>query len=386
MGIWKDKERKEWVYQFQYRRKNYGGRGFVTRREAATAREKRRKEVKTALKQIQTGIGFKEVASSYLDYSERKHAKRTYDYKALTYRTFLQMHRDIHLSELDPTHISRYLNTMPTNSVYNARRKDLSALFEWAITNYKLDIKNPCAMLKKMPHTPKAKYIPPEDVILKLIMAADPETDEQDLLLVVIHTLGRIDEVLRLKWEDVNFEKRTVTLWTRKRKDGAYEPDALPMGTDLYTVLMSRWKTKNQGTWVFYNEDTQDRFNHRPKLMAGLCKRAGIPPVGYSRRKVAKGPHKGEIRDFPLYIGFHALRHFMASFLADQEKVGVKAVSGLLRHKNLKTTEIYLHTIDEGQRIAIDQIQGKFTSENTKPLQKPLQETKEEVTNNSLTP
>ena len=50
-----------------------------------------------------------------------------------------------------------------------------------------------------MPQTPKSKYIPPEDVILKLIMVADPETDEQDLLLVVIHTLGRIGEVLRLK-------------------------------------------------------------------------------------------------------------------------------------------------------------------------------------------
>jgi hypothetical protein len=33
-----------------------------------------------------------------------------------------------------------------------------------------------------------------------------------------------------------------------------------------------------------------------------------------------------------------------------------------IRHKNLRTTEIYLHSIDEGQRIAIDKIQGKFTS------------------------
>lgn len=56
-------------------------------------------------------------------------------------------------------------------------------------------------------------------------------TDEQDLLSVIIHTLGRIDEVLRLRWEDVNFEKRLVTLWTRKQKDGAYESDSLPRET-----------------------------------------------------------------------------------------------------------------------------------------------------------
>lgn len=237
-----------------------------------------------------------------------------------------------------------------------------------------------------MPHTPKSKYIPPEDVILKLIMVADPETDEQDLLLVVIHTLGRIDEVLRLKWEDVNFEKRMITLWTRKRKDGAYEPDALPMGEDLYRILKARWKIRRQEVWVFFNEDTQDRYYHRPKLMAGLCKRAGIPPIGMGRRKIQKGKRKNKIEDYPLYIGFHALRHFMASYLADQEKVGVKAVSGLLRHKNMRTTEIYLHSIDEGQRIAIDKIQGKFTPKNVNPQASPTSIEEKGATSNGVTP
>lgn len=327
----------------------------------------RRKEIKEESKLILPGMGFKEAASAYLDFSERKHATDTYKYKKLTYKTFLEMQGDLIITAIEPIHIIEYLNTLSTNAIYNARRKDLSALFTWVIKNYNLDMKNPCSGIDKMPHTPKKKYIPPENVILKLIMAANPETDEQDLLLVVIHTLGRIDEVLRLKWEDVNFEKRIITLWTRKRKDGAYESDALPMGEDLYSILKSRWKNRKQETWVFYNEDTQDRYYHRPKLMAGLCKQAGVPPIGYNKRKIPRGRHKGETEDHPLYIGFHALRHFMASYLADQEKVGVKAVSGLLRHKNLRTTEIYLHSIDEGQRIAIDKIQGKFTSRKDDP-------------------
>lgn len=60
-------------------------------------------------------------------------------------------------------------------------------------------------------------------------------------------------------------------------------------------------------------------------------------------------------------IPIQAAAKLIPAGLADREKVGVKAVSGLLRHKNLRTTEIYLHSIDEGQRLAIDKIQGKFT-------------------------
>lgn len=367
MGIWKDKIRKDWRYDFQYRGKRYAGGGLASRREAIAERENRKKEVRQLPEQQKTAMAFSDIAKEYLDHSARKHADGVYKYKAFVYANFIKFSNDPPFSEITPQQIRKYLDTRPTNHNYNAHRKDLSTVWTFAKTQMGIDIPNPCQIVEKLPHTPKPKYIPPEDIILKLIMAADPVTDEQDLILTVIHTLGRIDEVLRLKWDDVNFENKTVTLWTRKRKNGAYESDALPMGEDLYTVLRARWKTKKQGTWVFFNEDTEDRYYHRPKLMAGLCKRAGIPPVGWSKRKISKGPHKGKLKDHPLYPGFHALRHFMASFLADQEKVGVKAVSGLLRHKNLRTTEIYLHSIDEGQRIAIDAIQGKFTSKKDDP-------------------
>jgi len=67
---------------------------------------------------------------------------------------------------------------------------------------------------------------------------------------------------------------------------------------------------------------------HRPKMMASLCKRAGIPPTGKGMRKIARGKDKGKIREVDLYMGFHALRHFMATYLADRDKVTTKAVSG----------------------------------------------------------
>jgi hypothetical protein len=60
----------------------------------------------------------------------------------------------------------------------------------------------------------------------------------------------------------------------------------------------------------------------------------------------------------------------MATYLSGTENVSLKKISGLLRHKNLKTTEIYLHTVDESQRLVMSQIEGKFTPKNKNHLTK----------------
>jgi len=233
--------------------------------------------------------------------------------------------------------IHNYLKTRPSKHNYNVHRKELSALFNFAVDHLEVLNFNPVKKLDKMPHTPKQKQLPTEQQVLKLIMVADPE-NELALIQVLLNTLGRIDEVLRLTWGDVNFEKQTVTLWTRKRKDGSYEADEIPMNDDLYQVLWDLWKKRIQNRWVFFNEKTGTRYMNRPKVMRSLCKRAGIEPE----------------------FGFHALRHFMASFLVDSNKVSKKTISELLGHKSLETTELYLHSIDKSKIKAVEVVEGKF--------------------------
>lgn len=363
MGIWKDKTRKDWAFKFKYQGKQYGGRGFKTRREAMSGREERRKEIKELLsQQIPASIDFETGASAYLDHSLRKHAKSTYDYKAKIYHDFIEMHGTPDITDPDMPHlITEYLQSFPTNAVYNARRKDLSALFTWLKNTYGIPETNPCLKIDLMPHVPKEKKVPTPEEVTRILLAAKPG-DEQDIIMCCIHLSGRIDEILRLKWsEDINFEKRVVVLRTKKRKSGAYEADSMPMNQDLYNILWKRYKTRNSDKWVFYNEDTEDRYYHRPKMMASLCKRAGIKPIGESKRRIYRGKNKGKYQKVNLYYGFHALRHFVPTMLADQKKVGLKTLQGLLRHKNLRTTQIYVHPIDESVRAAVTELEGKFT-------------------------
>ena len=283
-------------------------------------------------------MAFKEVANIYLDFAERTFIKNTYRQKVHVCRAFLQHCGNLPIRQITAHHLFQYLNTRPTNNNYNAHRRDLCAVFSYAKDVLEVITRNPCRKLKKMPHNPEPKYTPPETDVLKLIAAADPNTDERDLILTLIYSMARIDEVLRLKWEDINFEKRTLKKWTRKRAGGSYEAVEVSMNEELHSIMKRRWVIRDNQIWVFYNTKTEDRYTRRPKLMKGLCKRAGIDP------------------DF----GFHSLRHFVASLLADSGKVSKKTIGALLGHKELKTTEIYLHSIESSEKEAVELLSGKF--------------------------
>ena len=99
--------------------------------------------------------------------------------------------------------------------------------------------------------------------------------------------------------------------------------DKVPMNQVLYETLQPLWEKRSQNEWVFLNSNTGTRYMHRPKLMRTICKRAGV------RR-----------------FGFHAIRHFGASYLADKQKFSITQVSRLLRHQSKATTERYLQVID----------------------------------------
>ncbi len=368
MTSWKDRKRGHWRYRFQFMGENHYGKGYKTERESNAAEAEHKKQLQEKAKQPIV-MAFSHLADRYLTQAERRFASKVFKYKKLVYSEFIKHHGDLPVNEISPDMVDQYLSTRHTNNNYNMHRKDLSTLFTYAKGTLKLEIQNPCSELPKLPHTPGKKAPPSEKEILMMIAAATPG-DERDILMTCIHALGRIDEVLRLTWEDVNFDQRSITLWTRKRKNGEYEADVLPMNEDLYSVLKNRWKEKKQNKWVFYNEDTRNRFFHRPKMMRSICKRAGIEPIGKGMRKAERGKHKGEKVEFDLYHGFHSLRHFMATYLSDTEKVSLKRISGLLRHKNLKTTEIYLHPVDESHRVVMSQIEGKFTP-NKNPLTAP---------------
>ena len=81
--------------------------------------------------------------------------------------------------------------------------------------------------------------------------------------------------------------------------------------------------------------------------MKGLCKRAGIKP-----------------------FGFHALRRYVASVLADTHKVSAKRIQRILRHKSLSTTERYIQNINDDLEDTLELLSAVSVLRNGTPKQK----------------
>lgn len=233
----------------------------------------------------------------------------------------------------------QYLSEQMKNRSANASNKDrknLLAMWNKGVKTYGLK-NNPFADTETFSHERMPQYTPPAEDVLKLLMAATRK--ERVFLDAYLQTGARRSEIFRWNWiDDINFEKREVRLGTRKTKSGSMEYEWFPMSDDLYKSLRWWWKNRTikESPYVF-TDDQKGRhygqpYKERRRFMAGLCKRA----------KIKK-------------FGFHALRRFVASVLADSGK-STNVIKRVLRHKNLRTTELYIQNINNDLKDTLESL------------------------------
>ena len=321
--------------QFQFEKHRYSKTGFSTKKAAERWQVEKLRELEIGAPPppVRPDLSLEDLMTAYFRIAERTLAPKTLAYRVIVFRRLLEHCGNIQADTLTPAQVEDYLLTRPTNHNFNKDRIELHRLYSWAHRRQMVP-NNPVFLVERLSVEKNKKAIPTPEDMAKILLAAGPD---RSLLLVLFHTMARIDEVLRMKWEDVNFTEKAVRLWTRKRRGGSWESDTLPMNSDLEAVLWGLWKQRKQDDWVFLNEITGNRYIYRPKLMATVCRRAGVPKYG-----------------------FHEIRHFVASFLYDKRKISLPVISKLLRHKNLRTSEIYLQAVIPEYRETMGFLEGNI--------------------------
>jgi integrase len=289
---------------------------------------------------IPTDMAFLELVNRRLDHVKAYNSGRHYTDHVYYGRKWVKEWGELNCSEISTSVIEFYLlKRAGQTSPYTANKelRCLRALFNFGIEPHRgwLD-KNPTRGIKFFPVEKKAKHVPSKEDVLRVILAADSDT--RDYLWTIALTMGRMSEVNRLKWSDVNLTERYIVLYTRKKRGGHFTPREVPMPDKLYDVLSRRYASRDKGKpWVFWHrywdrkksEWTEGPYLERKKIMKTLCKKAGAR-----------------------YFRFHALRHFGASML-DHARVPISSIQRILGHENRSTTEIYLHSIGESEREAM---------------------------------
>ncbi len=344
--------KKGWRYDFRLNGSRHTKSGFKTKKEAQQAEAKRKEEVlnpkaEIAAEATPTDMGFLELVNKRLDYLKAYCSERHYKDHIYYAKRWCGVWQDTNCSDISIDMLESYLGKRKKQVSAVTANKELrllKSLFNFGMKPPRNLIQNnPTLGIKFFPQEKTEKYVPSKEDVLKVIMAADEST--QNYLWTLVYTMGRMSEINRLEWKDINLSEKHLVLYTRKKKGGHLTPRRIPLNQKLFQILSKMHKNRDKNKpWVFWHrywsrkagEWVEGIFTDRKKIMTTLCAKAGVK-----------------------YFRYHALRHFSASML-DHDNVPTGTVQRILGHESRLTTEIYLHSIGDGERLAVECLDKVF--------------------------
>jgi len=209
--------------------------------------------------------------------------------------------------------------------VANKELRFIKALFNHGIEREMIS-ENPADRIKYFPIEKKRKYIPPAKDVEKVLSVV---SEKQRLYLTaIICTLARIREINKLKWEDVHEDY--LVLKTRKSKNSDLTERVISFNDTLTDVIKSLPRISE---YVFCHPVNKKPYDYRSKLLKRACEKAKVKEFGY-----------------------HALRHYGASMLADAG-VPITDIQLILGHQRPTTTDIYLQSIRPSLKEAMKNLE-----------------------------
>jgi integrase len=324
--------KREDIYWFSYNingrriRKSTGTRNKKEAEKIAEVMESKAR-LDHALDRPQTRT-FEEVMEQFLSYS--KENKRSYNKDVERANTLKTYFKKCTVNELKREDIRSYIakrQKSVSNSTINRELSLFSAAINYCNNQLEWQLPNKITGQKLKEPSGRVRWITREEA-KQLIAAAEQSKADYltDFIKLGLNTGMRVNEILSLTWDNVDLKNKLIVL--EETKSGKRE--SIPLNQSAYTLLVNR-KQQNATRYVFSNKQGE-RIGSVKKAFKTACVAAGI-------------------NNFRM----HDMRHTCAAWLVTKG-VPLIVVRDLLRHSNIKTTEIYAHLAPETVRNGVNQL------------------------------
>jgi integrase len=209
--------------------------------------------------------------------------------------------------------VNRYLATLSACMTYGVKE------LEWLE-------KNPVTRVKKSKENPGRVRFLSDDELPRLLDASRSDTDLYLALVLSLITGGRQSEIMGLRWPQIDFARRVITLnqGTTKNSDAR----ALPLSGEAFELLQERAKVRSL----------------RDDRVFPPIGKAGARDLRYAWERALKAAGITNFR-------WHDLRHTAASYLA-MSGVSLVEIAKILGHRTLAMVARYAH-LDPSHVVAV---------------------------------
>jgi len=342
MGIYKQGDHYNIDIRIDGRRiRERGGR---TKREAEDALATVRADILRGEFRLpkRAKVKFENFAKKYYEeYSKVR--KRSWMSDRVCLKTLVPFFSGMPLGKITPFTVEQYQLRRAKDVAPATVNKDLGLLkhiFTRAIQQ-KLVTSNPVKEVKPLyvPIKP-VRVLSPEE-ISRLTEACPPAI--LPVFLCALHTGARLQEVLNLRWADINSGERNIhILKTKTDRDRR-----VPINDRLWEVLLKQ-KEGSNSEFVFTSEKTGTKFTGSAieKAWAKILKKSGVA-----------------------HTRWHDLRHNFASHLV-AAGVDLVTVKDLLGHSSIAMTMRYAHSSPINQRHAVALLNNRFEVQGGQKMDK----------------
>jgi len=316
----------------------------VTQQEATwSLQEAVRKEfdAEYRIKRQREKTNFKELSVMYLENYAKPNKK---SWKDDQYRIEAHMNpffKDDEIGSISPLQIEKYrverLKGGVTKSTINRELTILKKMFNLAI-DWNLAEQNPVAKVKLFSEKDTKKERILKDEEEAQLLPSCPKY-LRPIIIVALNTGMRRGEILRLRWKQVDLERRFITV--ENTKSGKNR--TIPVNDVLYQELARIKAQSGKSELVFPNPKTERPFIELKKSFKKACRAVGIHD-----------------------LRFHDLRHTFATRLIEAG-VDIVTVMELMGHFSVRITQRYTHPGQNQKRRAVDLLAANIAKRTEKP-------------------